>query len=202
MFETLWAVAQIIGIDVIMAGDNAVVVGMAAAAVPREMRRRTIVLGTAAAVVLRILLALVAVELLHIVGLTLAGGFLLGYVAYAMYQDLRGRAGEARGADGVRAPHSSVRRAVAAIVMADLSMSLDNVLAVAGAANGHLQVLVFGLMVSVVLMAVAASAIAKVIERHAWVAWIGLSLVAYVAVTMIVRGGGEVFGAVLPVFAG
>lgn len=192
----VFALAQIIAIDVLMAADNAIVVGMAAASVPAAKRRNVIVFGTMAAVVLRIAFALVAVQLLQIVGLTLAGGLLLAYVSYDMYRELhRGSDTEplvVEEKDGM-----SISRAVGLVVVADLSMSLDNVLAVAGAANGHLGILIIGLLVSVTLMAVAASALASVIQKHRWVAWCGLLMVAYVAITMLYRGTNEVAAVVI-----
>lgn len=192
----IFALIQIIGIDALMAADNAVVVGMAAASVPKEKRRITIVLGTAAAVVLRICFSLVAVQLLEIVGLLLAGGLLLAYVAYDMYRELRRNSEKTEGA--VSAPKEmSVLRAVGLVVVADVSMSLDNVLAVAGAANGHIGLLVIGLLVSVTLMAVAASALASIIQKHRWVAWVGLLMVTYVAVTMIWHGSHELMNLVV-----
>ena len=192
----LWSLIQIVAIDALMAGDNAVVVGTAAAAVPAKDRKQVIVLGTLAAVVMRILLSLVAVQLLKVIGLTLAGGLLLGYVAYSMYQELRGGCeNESHTAVKANGNGTTILRAVGTIAMADLSMSLDNVLAVAGAANGHLGIMVIGLLVSVTLMAMAASAIAKIIEKNRWVAWLGLIMVVYVAMSMIFHGGVEVVAA-------
>lgn len=192
---TLWALIQIIAIDALMAGDNAIVVGMAAAAVPEDKRKKVIVLGTAAAVILRIAFAAVAVQLLKVVGLALAGGLLLAYVAYDMYRELRGTKNKnhavVQTGEGV-----SVLRAVGLVIVADVSMSLDNVLAVAGAANGHTWILAMGLLISVILMAAAASAIARIIQKYHWVAWIGLCMVAYVALHMIWQGSHEVAQAV------
>jgi YjbE family integral membrane protein len=192
----LFALLQIIAIDALMAADNAIVVGMAAATVPAKKRKKVIMIGTAAAVVLRIAFALVAVQLLKVVGLTLAGGLLLAYVAYDMYKELREGSGKEQHAAVVEKDDLSVARAVGLIIVADLSMSLDNVLAVAGAANGHIGILAAGLLVSVTLMAVAASALAAIIHKHRWVAWCGLFMVAYVALTMIYHGTTEVTAAV------
>jgi len=189
----LTALVQVIFIDLVLAGDNAIVVGMAAASVPLVNRRRVILWGTAAAVVLRICFALVTTQLLKIIGLTLAGGLLLSFVAYAMFRELRthGRdevtPEEAVASKAIREPKTVVA-AVGQVALADLSMSLDNVLAVAGAAKDHLGILVIGLVVSIVMMAFAASLIARLIHTHRWVAWVGLLIIAYVALEMIVRG--------------
>lgn len=189
----LVAFVQVIFIDLVLAGDNAIVVGMAAASVPLAERRRVIIWGMAAAVVLRIAFALLTTQLLQIIGLTLAGGLLLAFVAYQMYRELRTHGRDevtpeaaAGGASALRP--KSVGAAVWQVAMADLSMSLDNVLAVAGAAKDHLEVLVAGLTISIVMMAFAASLIAKLIHKHRWLAWVGLAIIAYVAVDMILRG--------------
>lgn len=191
----VWALIQIIAIDALMAADNAVVVGMAAAAVPEEKRKKVIVLGTAAAVVLRIAFALVAVQLLKIIGLVLAGGLLLAYVSYDMYRELRGTKNKNHAA-AVAEGDMSIFRAIGLVIVADVSMSLDNVLAVAGAADGHLGILAIGLLISIILMAIAASALAKIIKKYHWVAWIGLCMVVYIALHMIWQGGHEVVQAV------
>ncbi|MBF0181952.1 MAG: YjbE family putative metal transport protein [Magnetococcales bacterium] len=192
----LVAFVQVIFIDLVLAGDNAIVVGMAAASVPLEHRKRVVIWGTAAAVVLRILFALLTTQLLKIIGLTLAGGLLLLFVAWQMYQELRARAhadaGNDENAEGGSAKDKTVFAAVMQVAMADLSMSLDNVLAVAGAAKDHLEILVLGLLVSVVMMAFAATYIAQLIHKHAWIAWVGLAIIAYVAVDMIWRGTQQV----------
>jgi len=191
------ALLQIIAIDVLMAADNAIVVGIAAASVPAHKRKKVIILGTLAAVVLRIAFSLVAVRLLAIIGLTLAGGLLLAYVAYDMYRELHH--GSEKEELGLKEANDelSVFRAVRLVVIADVSMSLDNVLAVAGAANGHIGILIIGLIISVSLMAVAANFLASIIRKHNWVAWVGLLMVAYVALTMLYRGATEVAAAVL-----
>jgi len=196
----LAALVQVIFIDLVLAGDNAIVVGMAAASVPLENRRRVILWGTAAAVVLRIFFALVTTQLLKIIGLTLAGGLLLTFVAYEMYRELRthGRdevtPDEAIESKAVREP-KTVAAAVWQVALADLSMSLDNVLAVAGAAKDHLEILVIGLVFSIIMMAFAASLIASLIHKHRWVAWVGLLIITYVALEMIVRGTVQVAAA-------
>jgi YjbE family integral membrane protein len=187
----LFALLQIIAIDALMAADNAIVVGVAAASVAIEKRKKVIAVGTIIAVVLRILFSLVAVHLLKIIGLTLAGGLLLAYVAYDMYRELRRDKNKEETSETsleTKKEQMSFARAVGLIVMADLSMSLDNVLAVAGAANGHTGVLIAGLVISITLMAFAANALASVIQKHRWIAWVGLWAVAYVALSMIYHG--------------
>ncbi len=185
----LIALAQVLMIDVVLAGDNAVVIGMAAARVPPAMRKKVIFWGLIAAVGLRIVMAVVAVQLLAIIGLTLAGGILLLWVCWRMWRDVSGSAGHAAPAIDSAA---SARRAVFQILVADVSMSLDNVLAVAGAARDHLDVLVIGLLLSVGLMGAAANLIAKLLERFRWIAYIGLAIVVYVALNMIWHGWEEV----------
>lgn len=186
----LLALAQVLMIDVVLAGDNAVVIGMAAARVPPTMRKKVIFWGLIAAVGLRIVMAAVAVQLLAIIGLTLAGGILLLWVCWRMWRDLKGGGAEhaAPDIDG----QASAKRAIFQILIADISMSLDNVLAVAGAARDHLDVLVIGLLLSVGLMGAAANVIARLLERYRWIAYIGLAIVVYVAVMMIYHGWEEV----------
>ena len=186
--SALYALAQVVLIDVTLAGDNAIVVGMAVRNLPHRARRVAILCGVLGAAVIRIGLALVAVRLLAIIGLTLAGGLLLLWVCWRMYREMRGTA---PAEEGTPAP-GSLRNAIIRIIVADLSMSLDNVLAVAGAAGEHIGVLVAGLAVSVVLMAVAASLIARLLERYRWISWVGLLVVLAVAIELIVKGGGEV----------
>jgi len=185
----LFALAQVLMIDIVLAGDNAVVIGLAAARVPKAMRKKVIFWGLIAAVVLRIAMAAVAVQLLAIIGLTLAGGILLLWVCWRMWRDIAGAKDHATpqiaGAD-------SARRAIFQILVADISMSLDNVLAVAGAARDHLDVLVIGLLMSVALMGAAANFIARLLERYRWIAYIGLLIVVYVALSMIYHGWEEV----------
>ena len=199
LHSELVALLQIIVIDVVLAGDNAIVVGMAAARVAPELRAKVIFWGILGAVILRIAFAAVTVQLLAIVGLTLAGGILLLWVCWKMYRELRhashhpAPAGAAiSGSDAGVAKPLNFWSAILQIVVADVSMSLDNVLAVAGAAKGHTGVLVIGLAIAVVLMAVAASFIAKVLVRFPWVTWLGLVIVLYVALEMMWRGSLEV----------
>lgn len=185
----LIALAQVLMIDVVLAGDNAVVIGLAAARVPAVMRRKVIFWGLVAAVALRIAMAAVAVKLLAIIGLTLAGGILLLWVCWRMWRDI---AAEKHQIAPEITAGASAKRAILQILVADISMSLDNVLAVAGAAREHLDVLVIGLLMSVGLMGAAATYIAKLLERYRWIAYIGLAIVVYVALSMIYHGWAEV----------
>ena len=187
--------AQVVLIDITLAGDNAVVVALAVAGLPVRQRRTAIVLGIAAATVIRVALGAVALQLLAIIGLLLAGGLLLLWVCWRMYRELF-RPRHAGGA--VVAREKTLRQAMMQIALADLSMSLDNVLAVAGAAHGSLFVLVVGLVLSVVLMGVAAGMLASLLDRFRWIAWAGLAVVLYVAVRMIWNGAAEVMRAVGP----
>lgn len=184
------AFLSIVVIDVVLAGDNAVVVGMAAAPLDTRLRRRAIFWGIAIATLLRIALASIALQLLAVIGLTLAGGILLLWVAWKLYRDLARRPpGASLGA--TPAP-VSFAQALLRIVLADLSMSLDNVLAVAGTARGHIWVLAGGLTLSVALMGVASELTGRLIARHRWIAWIGLAIVTFVALRMIYDGSTEV----------
>lgn len=185
------AFLQVVMIDVTLAGDNAVVIGLAVRSLTPQERQKAIFIGVGFAALIRILLALVAVKLLAIVGLTLAGGFLLLWVCWRMYREMRDNAGAE--ADAKPAP-GGLGKAIIRIVIADLSMSLDNVLAVAGAAREHPGIMVMGLALSVLLMGLAASLIARLFERYKWIAWVGLLIVLAVAVELIVKGGGEVWG--------
>ncbi len=190
---------QVIFIDLVLAGDNAIVVGMVAAGVAPEQRRRVIIGGIAMAVILRIMFAAVTMQLLDIIGLTLAGGLLLLWVCWKLYRELREQAAERIGVsalddkdDGETGmPRKSIRQAIVQIAIADLTMSLDNVLAVAGAATDHPRAMVFGLVLSVVLMGVGATFIAHLLQRHQWIAYLGLAVIGYVSVSMIWRGGFE-----------
>lgn len=184
----LAVLAQVVMIDVALAGDNAVVVGMAVAGLPMHHRRTAILLGIGGATVLRICFGVVALRLLDIIGLTLAGGLLLMWVCWRMYRELRG----AKNAHGEAIVGKTLRQAMVQIMVADLSMSLDNVLAVAGAAHGHPWILAVGLLVSVVLMGLAATAIARLLDRFRWIGWIGLLIVLYVALQMVWTGGWDV----------
>jgi YjbE family integral membrane protein len=196
--SAITAFFEILFIDIVLAGDNAIVVGALAAGLPAEQRRKVILIGVAAALVLRIAFALVVSQLLQIVGLVLAGGILLLWVAWRMYREIRHQ-GESGGSDEILGDeHSGLRppktfaRAAWGVALADVSMSLDNVLAVAGAAKDHPWVLVFGLALSVLLMGVAANLIARYIDRYRWIAWIGLLVILWVALKMIYEGAGHV----------
>lgn len=208
--DALWALGQVIMIDLVLAGDNAVVIGLAAAGLPKEQRNKAIVVGILAATVLRIVFAAVATQLLQILGLILIGGILLLWVCWKMWRELRdGRAeeegvenvtGEDINADGTIGSARSGKTFMQAawqIIIADVSMSLDNVLAVAGAAREHPGVLVIGLLLSIALMGLAASFIAKLLQRHHWIAYVGLAIILYVAIEMIYRGILEVYPAVI-----
>ena len=187
------ALLQVLMIDVVLAGDNAVVIAMAAARVPAGLRNKVILWGLAAAVALRVILAVIAVSLMKVIGLTLAGGILLLWVCWRFWRDISTPSPhEAETAAG----GASLCRAVTRIVLADVSMSLDNVLGVAGAARDHLDVLVIGLMMSVGLMGAAANIIARLLERFRWISYLGLAIVLYVALSMIWEGGHVVLKAV------
>jgi YjbE family integral membrane protein len=188
------AFIQVLMIDLVLAGDNAIVVGALAAGLPSEQRRKVIFIGVLAALVLRIAFALVVTQLLQIIGLILVGGLLLLWVSWKMWRDLR-HTGESQGSpevfgdehSGLR-PAKSFAGAAWAVAVADVSMSLDNVLAVAGAAREHPGILIVGLVFAVALMGLAANVIAKYIERYRWIAYIGLVVIIYVAGKMIYDG--------------
>jgi YjbE family integral membrane protein len=198
------ALIEILFIDIVLAGDNAIVVGALAAGLPDQQRKKVILIGVAAALVLRIAFALLVSQLLQIVGLVLAGGILLLWVAWKMYRELRHKGESAGSEEIVGDEHSGVRpartfaSAAWGVAVADVSMSLDNVLAVAGAAREHPYVLVFGLVLSVLLMGIAANFIARYIERYRWIGWVGLLVILWVAAKMIYEGAGHV----APVIAG
>jgi YjbE family integral membrane protein len=201
------ALFQVIMIDLVLAGDNAIVIGLAAAGLPAQQRTKAVLVGIIAATVLRIAFAAATTQLLQVVGLVLAGGILLLWVSWKMFRELRISASTKRdateavsnidvNADGTiaaYAPRKSFAQAASQIVVADVSMSLDNVLAVAGAAREHLIVLVIGLGLSVALMGIAANYIARLLHGHRWIAYAGLLMILYVAVEMIYRGVGEVW---------
>jgi YjbE family integral membrane protein len=196
---------QVVMIDVVLAGDNAIVVGSLAAGLPAQQRRKVIAIGIAAALILRIIFALLVTQLLQIVGLVLAGGLLLMWVAWRMYRDLHpskslidvAGPGDYTSVTGPR-PAKSFAAAAWAVALADVSMSLDNVLAVAGASREHPEIMVVGLVLSVALMGIAANFIAKYIERYRWIAYVGLVVIVYVAGKMIYEGWTEVAPVVRP----
>ncbi|MDT1063993.1 TerC family protein [Paracoccus sp. CPCC 101403] len=203
--EGLSALLAVIGIDLVLAGDNAIVIGLAAAGLPKEQRSRAIFIGIIVATVMRIICAIMATQLLQIVGLLLAGGLLLLWVCWKMWRELRANAAEEHAAeealadrdlnqDGVvggGAPQKTLMQAVTQIVIADVSMSIDNVLAVAGVAREHMTVLVVGLVLSIALMGLAASYIARLLNRQRWIAYVGLAIILYVALKMIWDGAHE-----------
>jgi YjbE family integral membrane protein len=201
--EALTAFFQVVMIDLVLAGDNAIVIGLAAAGLPKSQRNKAILAGVIAATVLRIGFASITVQLLEIVGLLLAGGILLLWVCWKMWRELRTshhqNAKEALddqdiNADGICGPsRKTLGQAVWQIAIADVSMSLDNVLAVAGAAREHPLILIFGLGLSVALMGLAASFIARLLQKHRWIAYVGLLIILYVAFDMCYRGTQEIW---------
>jgi YjbE family integral membrane protein len=200
--DALSALIQVIIIDLVLAGDNAIVIGLAAAGLPQNQRIRVIFWGIVAATVLRIAFASVTVQLLQVIGLLLAGGLLLLWVCWKMWRELRSThdieasAEQHVNSDGTIAHGASrktIGQAIWQVIIADISMSLDNVLAVAGAAREHPWVLVFALVLSVALMGIAAGFVARLLQKHRWVAYVGLAIIIYVALDMIYRGGVEVW---------
>jgi YjbE family integral membrane protein len=203
--DAVAALFQVVVIDLSLAGDNAIVVGMAAAGLPQEQRTRAILFGMTGATVLLVLFAGITTQLLRLVGLMFAGGVLLLWVCWKMWRELRWSAREAEeavealtgydiNADGTIAgcaPRKTLGQAAGQIIIADLSMSLDNVLAVAGAAREHPVVLVFGLTVSILMMGVAATFIARLLQKYRWIAYVGLAVILYVALGMVYRGALE-----------
>ncbi len=196
------AFLQVVMIDLVLAGDNAIVIGLAAAGLPKDQRTKAILAGIAAATVLRIVFAGITTQLLQIVGLLFAGGILLLWVCWKMWRELRTSHKEEQdaqealedadlNADGTiagGAPRKTFRQAAIQILIADVTMSLDNVLAVAGAARDHPYVLIFGLVLSIALMGIAANFIANLLQKHRWIAYVGLLVILYVAVEMVWRG--------------
>ncbi len=210
--DALSALFQVIMIDLVLAGDNAIVIGLAAAGLPSHQRTKVILVGIVAATVLRIGFAGVTTQLLQIIGLLLAGGILLLWVCWKMWRELRNAHAEADhdaslavngqhiNSDGTLsavAPRKTFAQATWQIIVADVSMSLDNVLAVAGAARDHPTVLIFGLVLSVALMGIAANFIAALLQRHRWIGYVGLAIILYVALDMVYRGTVEVWPVVM-----
>ncbi len=218
--SALSALLQVLMIDLVLAGDNAVAVGLAAGGLPAEQRKKAILWGLAAAVIIRIGFALITTQLLAVIGLLLAGGLLLLWVCWRMWKELREQAVADEVAAGAAMdddpttepmvkPAKSFRAAFTQILIADISMSLDNVLAVAGAAREHPGILVFGLLMSIALMGVAASWIASLLHRYRWIGYVGLVIVLYVALHMMWQGHQQVvddlgyapqYNAVMPEF--
>jgi YjbE family integral membrane protein len=204
------ALIQVVMIDLVLAGDNAVVIGLAAAGLPAQQRNRAILIGILAATALRIVFAVIATQLLNVLGLLLAGGILLLWVCWKMWRELRASAQDEHAEDELpvdaagpagspaagRPPRKTLRQAVLQIVVADVSMSLDNVLAVAGAAREHPLILVFGLLLSIGLMGIGANLLARLLQKHRWIAYVGLAIILYVAGEMIYRGARELIPAV------
>ena len=201
--DHLTALFQVIMIDLVLAGDNAIVIGLAAAGLPEGQRRKAILIGILAATLLRIGFASVTVQLLQIIGLLLAGGVLLLWVCWKMWRELRNShhqpsaqslsSASTAEASTTTGPQKTLGHAVWQITLADVSMSLDNVLAVAGAAREHPMILIFGLALSIALMGLAANFIARILEKHRWIAYVGLAIILYVSLDMIYRGGLEVW---------
>jgi YjbE family integral membrane protein len=207
--DVLTALVQVVMIDLVLAGDNAIVIGLAAAGLPGKQRKRAILIGILTATVLRIACATVATQLLQVLGLLLAGGVLLLWVCWKMWRELHttpedqqggdelleNNAVERQGTAGAGLGRKTFGQATLRIVVADISMSLDNVLAIAGAAREHPFVLAFGLVLSIALMGLAANLIASLLQKHRWIAYIGLAIILYVACEMIYRGTLELIGA-------
>jgi YjbE family integral membrane protein len=199
--QALTAFFQVVMIDLVLAGDNAIVIGLAAAGLPKSQRNKAILAGIFAATILRIGFASITVQLLQIIGLLLAGGILLLWVCWKMWRELRTSHHENAkeddddiDADGISGPpRKTLSQAIWQIVIADVSMSLDNVLAVAGAAREHPLILIFGLGLSVALMGLAASFIARLLQKHRWIAYVGLAIILYVAFDMCYRGALELW---------
>ena len=197
MTPELTAFLQIIVIDIVMSGDNAIIIGMAAAGLPPELRKKAIFWGIIGATVLRIFFAVIVVQLLSIIGIQVIGGLLLLWVCWRMWQEIRAGATvedieREVEENAKKGPPKTLRTAMVNIIVADATMSLDNVLAVAGAARDHLEMLIFGLVLSIALMALMANYIAKLLEKHTWLGYLGLAIIAYVAIQMIWQGSGEV----------
>ena len=207
--DVVMALIQVVMIDLVLAGDNAVVIGLAAAGLPAKQRKRAIIIGILTATALRIACASMATQLMQVYGLLLAGGIVLLWVCWKTWRELHttpqdqqggdetlvayapGRSGTVAGSFG----HKTFGRATLQIVVADVSMSLDNVLALAGAAREHPFVLAFGLLLSIALMGLAANLIARLLQKHRWIAYVGLAIILYVACEMIYRGSLELIGA-------
>jgi YjbE family integral membrane protein len=194
----LTAFFQVVMIDLVLAGDNAIVIGLAAAGLPKDQRNKAILVGILAATILRIGFASITVQLLQIIGLLLAGGILLLWVCWKMWRELRTSPAHHKNAeealDGTTCgPRKTLGQAVWQIMIADVSMSLDNVLAVAGAAREHPLILIFGLGLSIALMGFAANFIASLLQKHRWIAYVGLVIILYVAVDMCYRGALEIW---------
>ena len=183
MTEEITIFFQIIFIDLILAGDNAIIIGMVASKFPSEQRKKIIFWGIGGAVILRIILTLITAYLLQITGLRLLGGLLLLYIVYKLYVDVIKNTSEVK--EGIKVDNTTMFKAIWTVLLADFTMSLDNVLGVAGAAKDHYYLLIFGLILSIVLMATAATLISKWIKEYKWIAWVGLFAILFVAIELI-----------------
>tara|TARA_B100000427_G_scaffold219241_1_gene183246 strand:- start:2155 stop:2730 length:576 start_codon:yes stop_codon:yes gene_type:complete len=183
MLEQTGIFFQIIFIDLVLAGDNAIIIGMVASKFPEEKRKKIILWGIGAAIVLRIIFTLITAYLLQITGLRLIGGLLLLYICYKLYVDVLKNSIEDK--DNIKIDNSNFFKAITTVIIADVTMSLDNVLGVAGAARDHYFLLIFGLILSIALMAFAATIISKWIKKYRWIGWIGLFAILYVAIELI-----------------
>ncbi len=203
------ALLQVVFVDIILAGDNAIVVAMAVVGLPAEQRARVLIIGIAAATLMRVLFALVTVQLLNVIGLSLAGGLLLLWVTWKFWRELKTQREEDQAAEDIDdmvhgtplrhpdAPRKTMRQAVIQVVAADVSMSLDNVLAVAGIAGEYQWVLVSGLVLSVAFMGLAATLIARLLARHHWIAYLGVAVIFYVSLNMMWTGGIQIIKAMI-----
>ncbi|MAJ23145.1 MAG: hypothetical protein CBC24_04725 [Candidatus Pelagibacter sp. TMED64] len=174
---------QIVLIDLVLAGDNAIIIGMVASQFPTEQRKKIIFWGIGAAVILRIIFTLITAYLLQINGLRMIGGILLLYIVYKLYKDVIKNSENSE--ENIKVDNSSFFKAITTVIIADVTMSLDNVLGVAGAAKDHYILLIFGLVLSIILMATAATLISKLIKKHRWIAWLGLIAILVVAIELI-----------------
>ncbi len=194
--EALTAFVQVVLVDLVLAGDNAIVIAMAVASFPSKQRARLLMLGIAAATAVRVVFAVATVHLMQVVGLMLAGGVLLLWVCWKLWREIEAvrtmQLSPAGGGSGASPPVKTVRSAVTQIVVADISMSLDNVLAVAGVARDHTWVLVFGLILSIAFMGFCATLLARWLQRYPWIAYVGLITILYVACAMVWDGSMEV----------
>ena len=183
MTEEILIFFQIVFIDLVLAGDNAIIIGMVASQFPADQRKKIIFWGIGAAIVLRIIFTLLTAYLLQITGLRLIGGILLLYICYKLYVDVIKNT--SNNSEDIKVNNSSFLKAITTVILADVTMSLDNVLGVAGAARDHYTLLVFGLVLSIILMATAATLISKWIKKYSWIGWIGLFAILFVAIELI-----------------
>ena len=191
--SALTAFVQVVFIDLTLAGDNAVVIGLAVRNLSSQQKQKAIVAGVSLAAIIRIILALIATRLLTIIGLTLTGGLLLLWICWRMYREIRHNTVETSFSEkSIHPQQGDLKTAILRILIADISMSLDNVLAVAGAAHKQPVILVLGLALSVILMSIAATLIAGLLERYKWISWVGLLIIFGVAVKLIIQGSHEV----------